>query len=404
MNLHNGTLYWPTTTPPFKPKGPYEKLELYDVVIVGAGMSGALTSLALVEAGLSVALVDKRDMGSGSTSANTGLLQYSNDIMLHELIEQIGEQEAVRFYKLCYEAVDNIEKIVTRLNIDSDFIRRSSICYASTEEDVEKIKKEYAALKKYEFPCDYLDPNEMANKFSFSKPGALLTHGDAEINPLKFVQGLLKKVEEKGAHLYPYVNVEEVVINNETLHIRTSEQSFHAKNIIFTTGYETVPVGHRIGADINRSYVFVSNPIDHFTDWYKQMMIWETKRPYLYIRTTVDNRMIVGGLDEDKPEAPYSQQVIQNRAENLLKQVKQLFPTYEIEIDYAYAATFGESIDNLPFIGEHPTKKKHYYLLGYGGNGTVYSMLGAKILRDLIIGKSNEDAEIVQLKRTCGVR
>ncbi|WP_144512370.1 FAD-binding oxidoreductase [Bacillus sp. FJAT-22090] len=404
MNIHNGTLYWPITAVPFKPKHPFEKHDLYDVVIVGAGMSGALTALALVEAGLSVALLDKRDMGSGSTSANTGLLQYSNDIMLHELIEQIGEQDAVRFYKLCYEAVDHIENIVTRLNIDADFIRRPSICFASVEEDVEKIKKEYATLKKFEFPCDYLDPDELANKFPFSKPGALMTYGDAEINPLKFVHGLLQRIEEKGAHLYPYINVEDVVTDDETVHIRTSEQPFFAKNIIFTTGYETIPVGHRVGADINRSYVFVSNPITNFSDWYEQAMIWETKRPYLYIRTTVDNRMIVGGLDEDKPEAPYSQEIIQHRAENLLQQVQKLFPHYKIGIDYAYAATFGESVDNLPFIGEHPTKANHYYLLGYGGNGTVYSMLGSHILRDLLVGKRNEDAEIVQLKRKCGVR
>lgn len=148
MNIHNGSLYWPTTTPPFTPKGVKEKLDMYDVVIVGAGMSGSLTGLALVEAGLSVAILDKREMGSGSTSANTGLLQYSNDIMLHELIEQIGEKDAVRFYQLCYEAVDNLEKVANNLSKESDFIRRPSICYASDENDMEKIKVEYATLKK----------------------------------------------------------------------------------------------------------------------------------------------------------------------------------------------------------------------------------------------------------------
>ncbi|QFF99855.1 FAD-binding oxidoreductase [Psychrobacillus glaciei] len=404
MKIHNGSLYWPTTIKQFENRTNFDKLDLYDVVIVGGGMSGALTALAVVEAGLTVAIIDKRQLGTGSTSANTGLLQYSNDIMLHELIDQIGEQDAVQFYKLCYKAVDDLEKIVTRLQLDADFIRRPSICYASDENDVEKIKVEYATLKKHGFPCDYFGPNEMAEKLPFSKPGALVTLEDAEINPLKFVLGLLQKVEEKGGHLFPYVEVEEVFEADNVIDIRTSENSFLAKKIIFTTGYETVPVGKRIGAVINRSYVFVSNPIENFNDWYKQGLIWETKRPYLYIRTTVDNRLIVGGLDEDKSEAPYSQELIQQHAETLLKQVQDLFPNYKIDIEYAYAATFGESIDNLPFIGEHPTKPKHYYLLGYGGNGTVYSMLGSQILRDLIMGKRNEDAEIVQLDRKYGVK
>lgn len=403
MKIHNGSLYWPTTTKPFLPKTTNEKLDLYDVIIVGSGMSGALTALALAESGLKIAIVDKREMATGSSSANTGLLQYSNDIMLHELIGQIGEKDAVRFYQLCYEAMDDLENIAKSLPIEADFIRRPSICYASDENDVEKIKAEYDTLIKYGFPCDYWGPNEMAEKMPFSKPGALVTFGDAEINPLKFVHGILTKLEELGVHLFPYTEVLDVFEDNDSLDIRTSSQPFSAKQIVYTTGYETVPVGKRIGADINRSYAFVSNPIPEFSDWYEQALIWETKRPYLYIRSTVEGRLLVGGLDEDKPEAPDSVEVIQQRAENLLQQAKELFHDYDIQIDYAYAASFGESIDNIPFIGEHPTKKNHFYLLGYGGNGTVYSMLGSHILKDLIEGNRNEDAELVQLERKYGI-
>ncbi len=404
MNIHNGSLYWPTTTKAFEPKIAVHPLDMYDVVIVGAGMSGSLTALALAEAGLQVALLDKRVMGSGSTSANTGLLQYSNDIMLHELIDQIGEKDAVRFYQLCYEAMDHLELVAKSLDEDPDFIRRPSLCFASEENDVEKLKAEYITLQKYNFPCDYLGRNEIASKFSFEKDGALLTLGDAEVNPLKFVQGVLRKAENLGVHLFPYTEVIDVLDVSDHLDIRTSGQNFFAKNIVYTTGYETTPVGKRVGADINRSYVMVSNVVKDLSDWHEQALIWETQRPYLYARTCKEGRIIVGGLDEDKPEAPQSEELIMKRAENLLKQIKELFPQYDLSIDYAYAASFGESIDNLPFIGQHPTKDKHYYLLGYGGNGTVYSMLGSHILRDLLTGQKNDDAEIVQLEKKYGVR
>lgn len=70
-----------------------------------------------------------------------------------------------------------------------------------------------------------------------------------------------------------------------------------------------------------------------------------------------------------------------------------------ITIAYVWGAVFGESIDNLPFIGRHPAHNRLYYLLGYGGNGTVYSMLGSYIIRDLILKRPNSNKDIVKLDR-----
>lgn len=404
MDIHNGSVYWPSTLPSKEKRKAPNKLEKYDVIIVGGGMSGSLTALAFVEAGLKVAVLDKRQMATGSTMANTGLLQYSNDIMLHELIDQIGELEAVRFYQICYEAVNQLKIVAKRLPSSADFIMRPSICYASSEEDVLKIQKEYDTLKKHGFPCDYWEQEELSKHMAFTKAGALVTYDDAEVNPYKFVNGVLDIIEEKGGHLFEFVEVQDVFTIDDQISVRTSDGEFTSSNIIYTTGYETVPVGNRIGADINRSYAMVTKPVDAFTQWHEQALIWETARPYLYVRTTAENRIIIGGLDEENAQAPQSLELIEKRGEILLKKLKDLFPQYDLETDYVYGATFGESIDNLPFIGQHPTKEKHYYLLGYGGNGTVYSMLGSHILRDLIMKGHHPDAHLVELDRKYGVK
>lgn len=400
MHIHEGSLYWPGTMPIPPERKKVDIASHYDVIIVGGGMSGALSALALADKGLSIAVLDKRQMATGSTMANTGLLQYSNDIMLHELIEQIGEKDAVRFYQLCLEAMENLKKTAERLPLNSDFISRPSIYYASDDNDLKRIRKEYDTLTHYGFPCDFWDEEEICKHLPFSKPGAIVTYGDAEVNPYKFVNGLLQLVESMGVHLFEFTEVTGINDENGLLHISTSAGEFYADNVLFTTGYETLPVGKRIGADINRSYVIVTEPLDASPIWHENALIWESKRPYLYMRTTEDNRIIVGGLDEDEPQAPLSNESIMKHGAILKKQLQELFPELPIEIDYAYCATFGESLDNLPFIGEHPSKRNHYYLLGYGGNGTVYSMLGSKILADIMTGKANSDAHIVQLERS----
>jgi len=50
-----------------------------DIVVIGAGITGALVSEALTADGHSVVILDVRDVGHGSTSASTALLQYEID-------------------------------------------------------------------------------------------------------------------------------------------------------------------------------------------------------------------------------------------------------------------------------------------------------------------------------------
>ncbi|QTD42751.1 FAD-binding oxidoreductase [Sporosarcina sp. Te-1] len=399
MPIHAGQLYWPTTMNEASTIKNQLLEKTYDAVVIGGGMSGALTALSLITAGLTVAVVDKNDFAAGSTAANTGLLQYSNDIMLHELIEQIGEEKAVAFYQLCYKALNDLKETAGKLPVDPEFINRPSIYYASDENDLGKIKKEFEVLTKYDFPCEYWDHSTLIKKTGIDKPGALLTYGDAEVNPYKLVRGILQMIQSQGADLHSGLEVTDVIEAKGMLNVLTSGGIVKARNVIYTTGYVKPPVGKLTGEVLKRTYVAVSKPITQ-PAWYEKALIWETKRPYLYMRTTVDDRIIIGGLDEETDQMDISQEAIRTKAERLILEANDLIPGLQLEVDMSYGALFGESKDELPFIGRHPEKLHHYYLLGFGGNGTVYSMLGAKMLTELIQGKEPAYSQIVGLDRS----
>ena len=100
----------------------YPKLEQSiktDVLIIGGGISGALTAYHLINAGIQCVLVDARTIGLGSTCASTSLLQYELDKPLCELAKQIGYEKAARAYTMCADAIDSLQAISQKFKFKS---------------------------------------------------------------------------------------------------------------------------------------------------------------------------------------------------------------------------------------------------------------------------------------------
>src|SRR4030095_6440018 len=85
-----------------------------DVLILGGGISGALTAHYLVQEGIDCTVIDARTIGLGSTCASTSLLQYEIDTPLHQLIEMTGVNAAVRSYKLGESAILKLEALAQK--------------------------------------------------------------------------------------------------------------------------------------------------------------------------------------------------------------------------------------------------------------------------------------------------
>ena len=92
-------------------------------------------------AGVDTVLVDKRELGTGSTAASTGLLQYEIDTPLVDLIKKVGEADAVHAYRRGLRAIEEIQELVEGLGDACDFSKRPTLYFASGPEDVAALNK-----------------------------------------------------------------------------------------------------------------------------------------------------------------------------------------------------------------------------------------------------------------------
>ncbi|MBP1993996.1 NAD(P)/FAD-dependent oxidoreductase [Paenibacillus eucommiae] len=398
--LHNGSLYWPSTMSDIPSYPALNQRVVTQVAIIGGGMTGAICAAVLARSGIPAVVVEGNLAASGSTAANTGLLQFSNDIMLHQLAEQIGEMAAVQFYSACRQALKSLSELADTASFETGFHQRSSLYCASSLEDASKLYKEYGLLRKYGFPVDWGVPSHIQHQDSFRETAALVTHGDAEVNPVRFAHGLIDGAVKQGTKVFEKTKVQEIERRNGRFVIHTANGQIIANQLVRAAGYlPGIESSQQIKPILRRSYAITTPPNSLPSSWPNHYMMWETARPYFYFRTTPDGRIIAGGLDENRPDPVTDSNYLENRAKHLLAELSSLFPEKQWAAEHAWCGTFGESADDLPFLGESPEQPGLFHALGCGGNGTVYGMLAAEMLKAQLLGEKHPLSALLTPRR-----
>ncbi len=80
-----------------------------------------------------------------------------------------------------------------------------------------------------------------------------------------------------------------------------------------------------------------------------------TGNPYLYLRTTSDNRVIVGGEDDGVLNPTRRDHQIARKTVRLVRSFNGLFPGTRIEPAFGWAGAFGSTKDGLAYIDRHPS-------------------------------------------------
>src|SRR6185437_16087395 len=202
MQLTSGDLFWPLRGRALSSQVSLDRDIRCDVVVIGAGITGALVAHALVESGIDTVLLDKRTTGCGSTSANTALLLYELDTPLRQLIELHGQEQAVRIYRLCVDAVRAFGAIAQSLDGDCCFEMRKSLYLASALRDVPELLDECALRQRHGISCEFLSQQALAAKFPFARPAAILSNDAAQLDPYQFTQLLIRRAIARGLRMF----------------------------------------------------------------------------------------------------------------------------------------------------------------------------------------------------------
>lgn len=400
MNLKAGLPYWLIKNGLLYDYPKLERNFEIDVLVLGGGISGAITAYYLLKAGIECAVVDARSIGLGSTCASTSLLQYEIDVPLTRLKKKIGMADALQAYQSCASSIGKLEGIAKETGFP-DFQYKKSLYYASGKKHIPFLKEEYRIRKENNFEVEFLDKDDVEEQFGFEAPGAILSGLAAATNAYGLTHAIHQYNLKKGCLVYDRTTIKKIDHQKEGVQLRTENgYSISAKKLIYANGYESINFIRKKIVALNSTYATASESDTTTRNaWRDDAVYWNTDDPYLYMRSTTDGRIIVGGRDEKFYDPAKRDKLIESKSLQLIKDFNGAFPRIKFNAEFNWTGVFGTTKDGLPFIGPFPGLDNSYFALGFGGNGITFSVIAAEIISDLISGKKRTDAKIFRFER-----
>jgi glycine/D-amino acid oxidase-like deaminating enzyme len=342
-----------------------------------------------------VVVIDRRKPGQGSTLASTALILFELDTPLVKLADRIGGDGAERAFLRSYRAVEALSRFIAAHQIRCGWKGRNALLLAGDEMGRRGLAAEARYRARIGLPSIFLTAGEIRSRYGFDRTGAILSSGSAELNPVQLATGCLRLAQRKGARIYAPIDITEIHATSRRVSLATAGSAIiTAQRVIFATGYETLKQIPADRYEIRSTFAVATKPLRTEQLWPSRCLIWEAADPYLYVRTTRDNRIVAGGEDEYFDGPKRRDRKISGKAKRVLTKLRRLLGNNDPEIAFAWAGTFAESPSGLPFMGEIEGIPGCLALLGSGGNGMTFAMVAAELAREWMAGREDPDADL----------
>jgi glycine/D-amino acid oxidase-like deaminating enzyme len=351
--------------------------------------------------GYKTIVIDRRDVAMGSTGATTAMLQYEIDEPLYSLIEKVGENAAIDSYKAGVTAIGKLEEIIHKIKANCGFEKKKSLFIADRKPDLDWLAKEFDARTRAKLDVSWISKRSLKQQFGVSGEGGILSRTGASADAYSLTHSLLRfSTQHYGLKVYDHSNAEKITYGSTHNTVVTDSGCvIECDNIIYATGYESQKMLGKKIVNLLSTYAFVSEPLSSIPLALKKTIFWNTQTPYLYFRSTPDNRILVGGADERFKNSLRRDRLIDKKEIFLAESIKRILPSVKLIPDFSWAGTFGSTKDSLPYIGSHPDYPRSHFALGFGGNGITFSVMGMDILSDALSGKPNKFLEYYRFGR-----
>jgi glycine/D-amino acid oxidase-like deaminating enzyme/nitrite reductase/ring-hydroxylating ferredoxin subunit len=366
----------------------------YDVCVIGGGIAGLTTAYLLAREGKSVVVLEARDrLAGGETEFTTAHLAWVLDDRFSRLVSVRGEDAARLAADSHRSAIDLIGDICHTENISCGFKRLDGYLFPGAD-GPGAIRDEMVALARLGLPVERVDQVP----FPAGATGPALRFPDnGQFHPIRYLTEIAGLIRQKGGVVHTETQVVKLESGSPCVAHTKGGQTVRAGALVVATGspFDSGVTLHTKLAAYNTYAVALEVPAGHVP----HALYWDTKDPYHYVRTAPrDDQtelLIVGGEDHKTGQASDQQ----DRWNRLVAWTRERFPQAGKVVHHWSGQVF-ETPDGLGLIGLAPGWRNNLYVItGDSGMGMTHGTLGARLVADLILGRTNPYAGLYSPSR-----
>ena len=271
---------------------------MYDIIIIGAGVVGAMIARKLSRYNLSVCVLEKEnDVGNVTSNANSAIVHSGYDPVPGTLKAKLNVLGNSMF--------DEIAE-----NLDVHFYRKGSLTVAVSDEQMEMLHDLEKRSAENGVPVRILSKEEVLEMEPNINPevkGALFAPTAGIIDPFNLVVHAMENAVDNGVKLFVNQEVKDIKYLNNEFVVKTQDKEYKAKVVINAAGLYSDKIASMIepidwSITVRKGEYFV---LDHYKVGLVNHTIFplpSAKGKGVLVSMTSSNNYIVGPSSEPIPD------------------------------------------------------------------------------------------------------